>query len=208
MGKKDKYFSEDLWCGGYFELLLCLPNGKKQQIYEIISSIGQNSRIVGFYQKPEEILVDTKKFSPKSVEVRNENQLYGEITILNGDKLPFEVSTYDIEQIIFFSLRIPVGALSELSKLPLGNYSSNTKKENQFINDLSEFFLDIAKDIFIKVKFATGGIGFVAGIEDEIADIDLRNVPKKRWIGYLINDKGELRWFPPNIFKGPIAIVK
>lgn len=131
-------------------------------------------------------------------------RFYGEITLPNGNSLPFVTFCYKIKGIYFWSFSIAIGALEELSGYDLAGYPLGTKKDRKWVIDLSKFFYHLAREIFRNAAFDSGGIGYIAGCEEDIKDLIIETIPQERWFGYLLNQNDKLRWFAPNKFGGPI----
>jgi len=95
-----------------------------------------------------------------------------------------------------------MGALDGLNLYPVGAYPFGTDEDHsKWIKELSDFFLDFAKEIFKIYKFQRAIIGYFVDDEKFLEDENYK-IPRKRYIGYLINEVGKIKWYPPNVFSG------
>jgi hypothetical protein len=200
---KKIFTGKDIWAGGLFELMISYPKESPSNLKKLLDCLWGLEPIEGPYNSKEK---EPNKRSKNNVEYPNEYSgtiQYGVITLPSKKKAPFQTYSYTLgEGQYFISIGIPMGALAELKLYPVGSYPFGIEEGHKdWILELCNFYFSIAKKLFKVRKFDRGIVGFIV-VEEEFLESKRYNIPKEKWVGYLINKDEKLEWHPPNVFKG------
>ena len=205
MQTKKMFIGKDFWAGGDFGLLVSYPNGSSQNIKKLLNYLWNWGILDGPYhsnqkepknQLKSKIQIPTENFGPTD---------YGVISLPRKKKAPCSLSSYILigtKNHYFIHISIPMGALDGLKIYPVGGYPFGTHEDHsKWIKELSGSFLDFAKEMFKIYKFQRAIIGYFVDDEKFLGD-EKYKIPRKRYIGYLINEYNKIKWYPPNVFSG------
>lgn len=208
MMQKNFFTGKDFWAGGYFGLLVSYPNGSPQNIKKLFNYLWHNGVIDGPYQYHQK---EPKNQSKSKIQTPTEDFGpidYGVIHLPRKKKAPCSVYSYVLigtKNHYFINVGIPIGALDRLKICPVGVYPFGIKTDyKKWIKELSDLFLDLAKKIFKVYKFQRAIIGYFVD-DEKFLEVKNYKIPKERYIGYLINENGKLKWYPQNMFSGQFS---
>ena len=183
------------WHGGSYDLAIELGSSDDARLVQILQAIWSSPYLDGCYlssdrEPHEQLRTPVSATTPCT-------RLYGVARI--GERPPVPCSTMVVRtegasDWIFFYL--PIGSLA--SVFPVGAFPIADGGDLAWRSSLDERLCGIGRRAFEAVRFRLGLIGFDGGDFSDAAAFAASGVPDERWIGYLVPDGSELKWFAPN----------
>ncbi len=186
---------KDEWSGGHYELCV---RGFQALDVQIVRAISRATGISHWYGRrdvevdfQEPLVLENLEYDNCGSHLHSVLRLpKGEVSCGFGSYLHEGSSTY------FARFFVPMGAL--YSAYPVGGYPFGQADSSQWRMEIDEVFKRIGEEVFVVAPFDMGLIG---GEVDVTHDIDLAEVPEERWLGFLRNEGGSLRWYPPTTYQ-------
>ncbi len=147
-----------------------------------------------------------EKYSPG--EIDHQGHMYGVASLPNGKRSCCGSYWADFENNgCWLSLYIPIGSLASAYDMGAYPFQANEPGTSNWIVEINNWFVNIAKKIHPIAKFEIGIIGFEVDFFD-VEKILATGIPSERWVGFLVVKNNQLEWFPPTRYDAPYSISK
>ncbi len=202
------FTGKDSWNGGYFNLLLSFKTLSNKEFKNVINYMWKMPCFNGPFGYDNLEPINQKKIKIKIPDKIDKGIInYGTVKLSNNKIAPCKFYAYFIDDEnkmdCFINISIPFGALEELKIFPIGSYPFGNKiNHKKWIEELSNFMFKISKIIFDFYKFKKGLMGLIIGDDYNFLSENNYQIPKDRWLSYLINKNGKLKYYPQNVFSG------
>jgi hypothetical protein len=203
---RNLFTQPDAWSGGFFELTFKLPQETKSLANVILANFWTVSSLNGCYLKRDIEPEQQEKYSPTEFEHRG--HWYGIANFPNGKQSCCGSFWMDYENDeCWITFYIPIGSLSNAYDIGSYPYNLGTQGVSNWMTEINDWLVDIARQIYPLAKFKLGIIGFEVDffkIEKQL----MKGIPDKRWDGLLVPSENQLLWFPPTIHVPPYTIER
>jgi hypothetical protein len=197
LGDLDPFRSKDEWAGGYYELMLLVPS---RMATEAVSALWSRGDFDGCYLERAVARARQVRLAPATLsEAEATRPLYGLVRIEASSWVACQ--SYGVADgagdATWISFGFPMQSLSRV--YPVGAYPFESGGAG-WREALDERLLRLA----LWTPVADALMGSVIGWEPNEEDLDQCQagvVPVERWIGFLVREAGQLRWYGTN--QGP-----
>ena len=216
----ERHFAGDdwYWGGGFYELDIRLGSVPAERVYTALKALWAHPAIEGPYLDRTREPVDQPVVDPRSDELGT--VLSGIATLPDGARVLCSSFVIHLDDGYELSLCIPVNALAvawpQIGDFPFvgGRLSSAEEEDSQgrrplrapqipedddraWQEPLEEWLAGFGRAVFDAVSFPVALIGFEGGL---LTDDDerrlLEEMPEKRSVGVLRQERDELAWYP------------
>jgi hypothetical protein len=186
-----RLFTEpDTWNGGEIELLCAMGTATDELRQKCMAAIWSWPDVRGPYERSD------REPSEQPVSAWSASQARYGVGILPGHlgEVAFQVSTVEDQDGLWVYAGSPLGSLSRV--FPVGAFPFGEPNVEQWEHIVYAWLFELAEHLATTVPFDRAVIGWLTTAEvDELA---AKQVPEKRFHGYVVRSEHRLVYYPPN----------